>query len=326
MFWKFGGYASISPIDSILDRPQFTLEDLLDENDLLGDIKARNGKLLDYLRQREALERLLEFVVAPKAEPANEPVGDETKADSTSAGDDASNERGRPRLLPFSRPRASSSLTDGGRDDDETETKRNRYAYVSCEILSCDNWSICETVMDPSNRDLLHKFWQYIKQPALLDPLQASYFTKVNESLFDKKVDDMVAFLKSADGAVQDMLRHVDCPMIMDLLLKIITLDRPEGSPGIVEVSNSCANGQAHKRNVPNANCPPLSSGSIRKMSCQPFFPSSVLRTAGQHRLRLEISSRLSSLSLPTPPRTSRHALAQMNLPGSLFPTHASTS
>ncbi|EFW98932.1 sit4-associated protein [Grosmannia clavigera kw1407] len=235
MFWKFGGYASISPIDSILDRPQFALEDLLDENDLLGDIKARNGKLLDYLRKREVLERLLEFVVAPKAEPAAVPIGDDTKDDSAGASDDASNERGRPRLLPFNRPRASSSLTDGGRDDDEAETKRNRYAYVSCEILSCDNWSICETVMDPSNRDLLHKFWQYIKQPALLDPLQASYFTKVNESLFDKKVDDMVVFLKSMDGAVQDMLRHVDCPMIMDLLLKIITLDRPEGSPGIVE-------------------------------------------------------------------------------------------
>lgn len=232
MFWKFGGYANISPIDTILDRPDFTLEELLDEGDLLGDVKAHNSKLLEFLRQRDVVLRLLEYVVAPKVEPVDAPEKIETEP----ASSDAVVERGRPRM--FGRSRASSSATDGGVDeDDEVDKKRARYAFVACEILSSDNWSICDTIMDPANRTELYKFWEFLKRPAPLDPLQASYFTKVNESLFDRKVEEMVEFLKVADNAVQDMLRHVDCPMVMDLLLKIITLDRPDAYQGIVEVS-----------------------------------------------------------------------------------------
>lgn len=238
MFWKFGGYANISPIDAILDRPDFTLEELLDEGDLLGDVKAHNNKLLEYLRQKDIVLRLLEYVVAPKPEPVAAPEKteetEEKEKEKEPESPEEAIERGRPRV--FGRSRASSSATDGGLDeDDEAEKKRTRYAFVSCEILASDNWSICDTLLDPANRTELNKFWEFLKRPAPLDPLQASYFTKVNESLFDKKVEDMVNFLKSADGAVQDMLRHVDCPMVMDLLLKIITLDRPDAYQGIVE-------------------------------------------------------------------------------------------
>ncbi|CAK7235014.1 sporulation-induced protein [Sporothrix bragantina] len=239
MFWKFGGYANISPIDAILDRPDFTLEELLDESDLLGDVKAHNNKLLEYLRQRDIVLRLLEYVVAPKAEPApkaevTEKEGEDKSVDASESSSDEPAERGRPRV--FGRSRASSSATDTAIDEeDEAEKKRARYAFVSCEILASDNWSICDTLLDPANRAELTAFWQFLKRPAPLDPLQASYFTKVNESLFDKKLEEMVAFLKSADNAIQDMLRHVDCPMVMDLLLKIITLDRPDAYQGIVE-------------------------------------------------------------------------------------------
>ncbi|CAK7274170.1 sporulation-induced protein [Sporothrix epigloea] len=239
MFWKFGGYANISPIDAILDRPEFTLEELLDESDLLGDVKAHNDKLLDYLRQRDIVLRMLEYVVAPKTESTSNPevTGEEgeEQSDATSTPwrhDPA--ERGRHRV--FGRSRASSSATDAATDEeDQAERKRTRYAFVSCEILASDSWSICDTILDPANRTKLAAFWQFLKRPAPLDPLQASYFTKVNESLFDKKLDEMVAFLKSTDNAIQDMLRHVDCPMVMDLLLKIITLDRPEAHQSIVE-------------------------------------------------------------------------------------------
>lgn len=234
MFWKFGGYANVSPVDAILDRPDFTLEELLDESELIGDLKAHNTKLLEYIRQPDIINRLLEFVVAPKVEV--DPEAPKEKKEDEPAPVDEEAERGRPRALAFGRSRASSSATDNPIDEEEeAEKKRTRYAYVSCEILSSDNWAICETIMEQSNRPQLHKFWEFLKRPAPLDPLQASYFTKVNESLFDRKVEEMVEFLKIADNAVQDMLRHVDCPMVMDLLLKIITLDRPEAYQGIVE-------------------------------------------------------------------------------------------
>ncbi|VUC22846.1 unnamed protein product [Clonostachys rosea] len=225
MFWRFGGYANISTIDTILDKPDFTLEELLDESDLIQELKQHNTKLIEYLREDKTLERLLEYAVAPRLEVIETP--DEEAEDETGT-------KGKGRLLPFSRPRASSRATDTTEaDDDEQEKRRNRYAFVACEVLSSDTWSIYEALTE--NRHMVREFWSFLSRPSPLDPLQASYFTKINESLFEKKTDDMMDLLRNLPNAVDNLLRHVECPMIMDLLLKIIALDRSEGGQGIVE-------------------------------------------------------------------------------------------
>jgi SIT4-associating protein SAP185/190 len=222
MFWRFGGFANISTIDSILDKPDFAVEDLLDESDLIQELKQHNGKLVEYLREPRVLERLLEYVVAPKLEPV------------ATADEEEEEGKGKSLALSFGRPRATSRATYGQDDEEEKEKKRNRYAYVAAEILSSDNWSIYEALME--SKHLLRGFWQFLKRPTPLDPLQAGYFTKVNESLFDKKTEEMLELLKSLDDAVPAMIRHVDCPMIMDLLLKIISLERTDSGQGIIEV------------------------------------------------------------------------------------------
>jgi SIT4-associating protein SAP185/190 len=225
MFWRFGGYANISTIDTILDKPDFTLEELLDESDLIQELKQHNTKLIEYLREDNILQYLLEYVVAPKLEAVAIPEDPATTDES----------KGKARLLPFSRPRASSHATDTDNDDEEEqEKKRNRYAFVACEVLSSDTWSIYEALTE--NRQLVRDFWNFLSRPAPLDPLQASYFTKVNESLFEKKTEEMMELLMSLPDAVPNLLKHVECPMIMDLLLKIIALDRNEGGQGVVEV------------------------------------------------------------------------------------------
>ncbi|KAL7928643.1 SIT4 phosphatase-associated domain-containing protein [Trichoderma chlorosporum] len=222
MFWRFGGYANISTIDTILDKPDFTLEELLEEADLIQELKQHNSKLIEFLREDKVLEKLLEYTVAPKLEAVE---GAEELAD-----DDI---KTKGRLLPFSRPRASSRATDPGENDDELDKKRNRYAHVACEVLSSDTWSIYEALVE--NRQLIRDFWNFLSRPAPLDPLQASYFTKVNESLFEKKTEEMMELLWSLPNVIPDMLRHVECPMVMDLLLKIIALDRTDGGQGVVE-------------------------------------------------------------------------------------------
>ncbi|KAK0724343.1 SIT4 phosphatase-associated protein-domain-containing protein [Lasiosphaeris hirsuta] len=223
MFWRFGGYANISTIDNILEKDNFELEDLLDESDLIQELKQHNAKLVEYLRDQKVLERLLEYVVAPRLAPVATPDGDED--------DEEGKGKGRS-VVPFSRPHTLPRANELG-SEEEVEKKRNRYAFVAAEVLSSDNWSICEALME--SRPLLRNFWQFLKRPTPLDPLQASYFTKVNESLFDKKTEDMLDLLKSLDGAIPDILKHVDCPMIMDLLLRIISLERTESGQGIVE-------------------------------------------------------------------------------------------
>lgn len=220
MFWKFGGYATVSAVDAILEKPEFTLEELLEEADLIQELKAHNTKLIEYLREDNILERLLEYVVAPKLEA----VVSEAEAEGTNKG--AYSEAGE----------SSSAYANADEEeDDEKEKKRNRYAYVAAEILSSDSWSLSAALLE--NTALLRTFWDFLKLSPPLDPLQASYFTKVNEALLDKKTEEMLDFFKSIDGVVKSMLQHVDSPMVMDLLLKIISLEKQPGGEGIVDVS-----------------------------------------------------------------------------------------
>jgi SIT4-associating protein SAP185/190 len=226
MFWRFGGYATVSAIDTLLEKPEVTLEELLDESDLIQELKQHNTKLIEYLREDKILARLLEYVVAPKLE-----VVASEEPEAAPEKEPESSEKGKERS--FSQPRETPE-----NDEDEREKKRNRYAYVAAEVLSSDNWSICESLME--NQALLRKFWDFLRLPPPLDPLQASYFTKVNEALLDKKTEEMLDLFKSIDGAVKNMLQHVDSPMVMDLLLTIISLEKAEGGQGIVDVCFVC--------------------------------------------------------------------------------------
>jgi SIT4-associating protein SAP185/190 len=129
----------------------------------------------------------------------------------------------------------------------------SRYSYISCEVLSCEIWSICETVVQ--NRELLSTFWAFLDRPSPLNPLQASYFTKVNEQFLEKKTDEvcsvpisliwlslltfshqMIPFIQSIPNIVPKLLRHIETSAIMDLLLKIISMEKSEPGAGIVEV------------------------------------------------------------------------------------------
>lgn len=232
MFWRFGGYAQLSSLDSILDKPDVTVEELLDESDLIQELKQQNSKLIEYLRDENVLERLLRYVIAPQA---SEPLDDDTPGtDGGGKARSASREGFFGKVTGKTRSSSITKSDAGDGEESKEEKQRMKYAYVACEILSSEVWSISEAVLE--NQDSLRSFWSYIKQPPPLDPVQAGYFTKVNESLLDRKMEEMLDFFKSIDHVVADMLQHVDCPMIMDLLLKIISLEKSEGGQGIVDV------------------------------------------------------------------------------------------
>ncbi|KAF2471883.1 extragenic suppressor of kinetochore protein 1 [Lindgomyces ingoldianus] len=229
MFWRFGGYAQLSSLDSILDKPDVTVEELLDESDLIQELKQQNSKLIEYLRDENVLERLLRYVIAPQAAPSP----DEDASTESGGKPGASREGFFGKVKGKARSASITKSDPGDGEESKEEKQRMKYAYVACEILSSEVWSISEAVLE--NQDSLRSFWNYIKQPPPLDPVQAGYFTKVNESLLDRKMEEMLEFFKSIDNVVPDMLQHVDCPMIMDLLLKIISLEKSEGGQGIVD-------------------------------------------------------------------------------------------
>ena len=62
MFWRVAGYTQPSPLEAILDKDHCTLEEVLEEDDLIQECKALNGRLINFLKRRESLQRMLHYL------------------------------------------------------------------------------------------------------------------------------------------------------------------------------------------------------------------------------------------------------------------------
>ncbi|PNH08035.1 Serine/threonine-protein phosphatase 6 regulatory subunit 3-A [Tetrabaena socialis] len=96
MFWKVTGFSQPSPVEvcatpgpaacldgtawerltglwgtlaqQILDKEEFTLEELLEEDDIVQECKSLNGRLVAFLRERSTVEQLIKYIVEPPGE------------------------------------------------------------------------------------------------------------------------------------------------------------------------------------------------------------------------------------------------------------------
>ncbi|KAI3432394.1 hypothetical protein D9Q98_003950 [Chlorella vulgaris] len=65
MFWRVSGLNTASPVDSILDKESYSLEELLDEDELIQECKSLNARLTAYLKQKETVNKLVRYLVEP---------------------------------------------------------------------------------------------------------------------------------------------------------------------------------------------------------------------------------------------------------------------
>ncbi|KAF8105821.1 hypothetical protein N665_0155s0036 [Sinapis alba] len=63
MFWRMAGLSTASAVEAILDKDNFTLEELLDEDEIIQECKALNGRLLNFLRERVQVEQLIRYII-----------------------------------------------------------------------------------------------------------------------------------------------------------------------------------------------------------------------------------------------------------------------
>uniref|UniRef100_A0A2N9GSU1 Uncharacterized protein n=1 Tax=Fagus sylvatica TaxID=28930 RepID=A0A2N9GSU1_FAGSY len=57
-------------VETILDKDNFTLEELLDEDEIIQECKALNGRLINFLRERVQVEQLIRYIVEEAPEDA----------------------------------------------------------------------------------------------------------------------------------------------------------------------------------------------------------------------------------------------------------------
>ncbi|XP_022977527.1 serine/threonine-protein phosphatase 6 regulatory subunit 2 isoform X1 [Cucurbita maxima] len=70
MFWRMAGLSTASPVETILDKENFTLEELLDEDEIIQECKALNSRLINFLRERTQIEQLIRYIVEEAPEEA----------------------------------------------------------------------------------------------------------------------------------------------------------------------------------------------------------------------------------------------------------------
>ncbi len=62
MFWRVSGLQAC-PVDTILDKDAYTLEELLDEDELVQETKSLNPRLIEFLKQKETVRSLVRYMV-----------------------------------------------------------------------------------------------------------------------------------------------------------------------------------------------------------------------------------------------------------------------
>ncbi|XP_075461553.1 serine/threonine-protein phosphatase 6 regulatory subunit 1 isoform X2 [Ascaphus truei] len=177
MFWKFDLHTS-SHVDTLLERENVTLFELLEEEDVLQECKVVNRKLVEFLVQPQHMEELVTCIT-------QEPLSD----------------------------------TD--------EKLRYKYPSVSCEILTADVSQINDALGE--DESLLKRLYGFLQNNENLNPLLASFFSKVMGILINRKTEQIVAFLRKKDDFVSLLLQHIGTSAIMDLLLRLLTcVEQPQ--------------------------------------------------------------------------------------------------
>mmetsp|Transcript_24531 Transcript_24531/g.36104 ORF Transcript_24531/g.36104 Transcript_24531/m.36104 type:complete len:138 (-) Transcript_24531:2135-2548(-) len=70
--WSISGISFASPVNDILDKESYTLEELLEEDELLQEVKSGNGRLIEFLATEEVIEKLVGYIITPADEDASD--------------------------------------------------------------------------------------------------------------------------------------------------------------------------------------------------------------------------------------------------------------
>lgn len=115
---------------------------------------------------------------------------------------------------------------------DVPENVRFKYSNTACEILTSEVPVLIERLV--CSRSTLDKFLDFLEQDPPLNPLLMSFCSKTFGMLLTKKSDQdwfsyqcvclqMLEFIKSRPHFLNTIYKHMNSPVIVDLLYQIIT-------------------------------------------------------------------------------------------------------
>lgn len=183
--WGSNGFLFTSPINDILDKENFTLTELLQEDEIIQEVKSLNTKLVDFLSQEDTIGNLIEYITV---KPAND--------------DDESRKLRYPymacEVLCCETPEILEAIC----------SSRSRRAEVSEDSSS-------ETASQEEREDLiqypyLDKLFDFLNQNQPLDHRLAGYFEKAITTLLRHRCMSIVGYInKQGTELFHRFARHV---------------------------------------------------------------------------------------------------------------------
>ncbi|UJR16212.1 hypothetical protein I4U23_003122 [Adineta vaga] len=107
-----------------------------------------------------------------------------------------------------------------------------RNANVVSELLSGDFQRVQDALLEKENLDLLYSFL-LSKDNETLNPILASYFVRIINTLIIRKPNEILIYFKSRDTFKEDFLRHLDSTSMTDMLYHFISDSAEQRSDAI---------------------------------------------------------------------------------------------
>lgn len=123
-------------------------------------------------------------------------------------------------------------------DESKEDCLKYKHPNTACEVLTADVYAIIDKLTN--NEDLLNKIWSFMESEPPLNPLLASFFSKVMGVLISRKTSLMLGYLKSKEDFVDLIIKHLGTSAVMDLLLRLITsVESPQLRQDLLEWLNN---------------------------------------------------------------------------------------
>jgi serine/threonine-protein phosphatase 6 regulatory subunit 3 len=106
-----------------------------------------------------------------------------------------------------------------------------RNANIVSELLSGDFQRIQDSLLEKDNLDLLYSFLTINHQT--LNPILASYFSRIINTLIVRKSNEILNYLKTRETFQDDFFRHLDTTSITDILYRLISDSNEQRSDAI---------------------------------------------------------------------------------------------
>ncbi|SPO26502.1 related to SAP155 - SIT4-associating protein [Ustilago trichophora] len=268
MFWRFG-FSSVSTLETLLDKPNVTLEDVLDEDDILQECKSQNQKLINFLRQPRIVKRLMEHVVgtatvggtggkeweekvkfkypyvASEVLSCSEawPIIDAIFSDPNEYlvpfwnAVLTSNPSPSQAPLPmhshplFAENPASSSTSSSASTSPSPHLSVTNFTDFSGSAGSSGNSGNSRSSSD-SESDVEGR----LRATSALENgpgrgVLAGYWAKVNGAYLERKPIEMLEFIKEQPRIVERFVAHLETPAVVDLLFRIIQMEETMRTP-----------------------------------------------------------------------------------------------